>query len=86
MTAKTETIEVDAETAAVLKARAEERGVSVATVVAELVPEGDDEASLAELDRRWAAVEAGEPTVPHDEVRAWLQTWGTPEFKPWSKR
>lgn len=86
MTAKTETIEVDAETAAVLNARAEERGVSVATVVAELVPEGDDETSLAELDRRWAAVEAGEPTVPHEEVRAWLQTWGTPQFKPWSKR
>ena len=86
MAARTETIEVDAETAAVLKARAEMRGVSVATVVAELVPEGDDEASLAELDRRWAAVEAGEPTIPHDEVRAWLNTWGTSQFKPWSKR
>jgi predicted transcriptional regulator len=86
MTAKTETIEVDAATAAELKARAAQRGVSVATVVAELLPEGDDEASIAELDRRWAAVEAGEPTVPHEEVRAWLQTWGTPQFRPWSKR
>lgn len=86
MTAKTETIEVDVETAALLKARAEARGVSIATVVADLVPSEDDETSVAELDRRWAAVEAGEPTIPHEEVRAWLQTWGTPDFKPWSKR
>ena len=84
MSTKTESIEVDSETAAVLKARAAERGISVAEVVAELVPSSDDEL-VAELDRRWAAIEAGEPTIPHDEVRAWLQTWGTPEFKPWSK-
>ena len=84
MSTKTESIEVDSETAAVLKARAAERGISVAEVVAELVPPSDDEL-VAELDRRWAAIEAGEPTIPHDEVRAWLQTWGTPEFKPWSK-
>jgi len=85
MPAKTETIEVDSETAALLKARAAERGISVADVVAELVPPSDDEL-IAELDRRLAAIEAGEPTVPHDEVRAWLRTWGTPEFKPWSER
>lgn len=84
MSTKTESIEVDSETAAVLKARAAERGISVAEVVAELVPSSDDEL-VAELDRRWAAIEAGEPTIPHDEVRAWLQTWGTPEFRPWSK-
>lgn len=84
MSTKTESIEVDSETAAVLKARAAERGISVAEVVAELVPPSDDEL-VAELDRRWAAIEAGEPTIPHDEVRAWLQTWGTPEFRPWSK-
>lgn len=84
MSTKTESIEVDSEIAAVLKARAAERGISVAEVVAELVPSSDDEL-VAELDRRWAAIEAGEPTIPHDEVRAWLQTWGTPEFRPWSK-
>jgi len=85
MQAKTETIEVNSETAAVLKARAAERGMSVAELVAELVPPSDEEL-VAELDCRWAAIEAGEPTVPHEEVRAWLQTWGAPEFKPWSKR
>jgi predicted transcriptional regulator len=85
MQAKTESIEVDSETAAALKARAAERGMSVAELVAELVPPSDDEL-IAELDRRWSAIEAGEPTIPHEEVRAWLQTWGTPDFKPWSKR
>jgi predicted transcriptional regulator len=85
MQAKTETIEVDFETAAALKTRAAERGISVAEVVADLLPPSDDEL-IAELDRRWAAIEAGEPTAPHEEVRAWLRTWGTPEFKPWSQR
>jgi len=82
---KTETIGVDSETAAVLKTRAAERGISVAEVVAELVPPSDDEV-IAELDCRLAAIEAGEPTVPHEEVRAWLRTWGTPEFKPFRPR
>jgi len=41
---------------------------------------------LAELDRQWAAIEAGEPTVPHEEVAHWLATWGTPAFKPWHER
>jgi predicted transcriptional regulator len=41
---------------------------------------------IAELERRWAAVEAGEATVPHDEVVRWLETRGTPAFKPWRKR
>lgn len=85
MRIKTESIEVDTATAAVLKTRAAERGVSVAEVIAELVPPSDEEA-VAELDRRWAAIEAGEPTVPQEEVRAWLRTWGTKEFKPWPKR
>jgi predicted transcriptional regulator len=41
---------------------------------------------LAELDQRWAAIEAGEATVPHDEVVRWLKTWGTPAFRPWRDR
>ena len=41
---------------------------------------------IAELDRQWAAVKAGEPTVPHEEVVRWLQTWGTPAFRPWQNR
>lgn len=85
VTGKTEMIELDSETAAALKARAAERRMSVTEVIAELLPPSDDEL-VAELDRRWAAIEAGEPTIPHEEVRAWLRTWGTPGFKPWSQR
>ena len=38
---------------------------------------------LRELDRQWEAIQAGEPTVPHEDVVRWLATWGTPAFKPW---
>jgi predicted transcriptional regulator len=41
---------------------------------------------LAELERRWAAIEVGEATVPHDRVVRWLETWGTPAFRPWRDR
>jgi len=82
------TIELDAATADELEARAAQRGVSVRQMVAELVasdrallsPNFDD---IAELDRQWATIEAGAPTVPHDKVARWLETWGTPAFKPW---
>jgi hypothetical protein len=40
-------------------------------------------AKLAELDRQWAAIKAGEPTVPYEHVVQWLETWGTPGFRPW---
>lgn len=90
MNAKTDIIEVDKETAEALKQRAAERGLTVPELVAEMtalqggpVELGADE--IAELDRRWAAIEAGEATVPHDEVVRWLETWGTPAFKPWKK-
>jgi predicted transcriptional regulator len=85
------TIEFDERTAEVLKAQAAARGVSVAQVVADLVAFIDaqvpaDAEELAELDRRWAAIEAGEPTIPHEDVARWLETWGTPAFKPWHER
>jgi predicted transcriptional regulator len=88
MTAKTESIEVDSDsdTASALKTRAAERGISVSELVAELVPFAIDDAAVAELDRRWAAIEGGQATVPHSEVERWLRTWGTPEFRPWSER
>jgi predicted transcriptional regulator len=85
---KTDTIEVDEGTAAVLKARAAERGVSVSELVSELLTldaatTPDD---IAELDRRWAEIKAGAPTVPHEDVVRWLKTWGIPDFKPWPTR
>ena len=42
--------------------------------------------SAAELNRQWASIEAGAETVPHDKVARWLETWGTPDFKPWHKQ
>jgi predicted transcriptional regulator len=86
MTAKTESIEFDSETASVLKTRAAERGVSVSQLVAELIPFAIDDAALAELDRRWAKIDADGKTVPHADVERWLRTWGTPDFRPWSER
>jgi predicted transcriptional regulator len=86
MGAKTQTIEVDGATAAALKERAAERGVSVAALVAELVPLAIGDEAIAELDRRWAAIESGQPTVPHAEVERWLRSWGSPDFRPWNER
>lgn len=89
MSSKTHTIEVDEATADALKARADERGVTVPQLLADIAAESGslavDPEEIAELDRRWAAVEAGGATVPHDEVVRWLETWGTSAFRPWHK-
>ena len=82
------TIEVDDTTAAALESRAAEVGLSVAELLAEIVAAGgaaaeSTDAELEELDRQWAAIKAGEPTVAHDDVVRWLDTWGTPRFRPW---
>jgi len=86
--AKTQTIEVDEATAAELEARAAEAGVSVSDLLAGMIgrrsaPAQASREDLADLDRQWAAIKAGEPTVPNDQVVRWLDTWGTPDFKPW---
>ena len=91
MTANVRKIEVDAETAELLETRAAARGLSVSELVAQLaVLEGGSAASdaeqIAELDRRWKAIEDGEKTIPHDEVVRWLETWGTPSYRPWRDR
>ena len=88
---KTQTIEVDSDTAATLKQRATERGVTVPELVAELVtlatgPAEAEPEEIAELDRRWKAFEAQDTVVSNDEVVRWLQTWGTPVFRSWQDR
>ena len=88
MTARTHTIEVDEATAAALKARAAARGVTVSQLVVELLVIADelsivDSEEIAELDRRWAAVQGQHATVPHENVVRWLKTWGTAAFKRW---
>jgi hypothetical protein len=79
---KTESIEVDAATAAALKTRATECRVSVSELVAELVPLTPDDVAVAELDRRWAAAKPGRKTIPQAGAEAWLRTWGTADFRP----
>ena len=87
MSAQTETIEVDAATASELRRRATERGVSVAALIAEMLPLAADADSLAELKHQWDLIERGEiATVPHSEVERWLRTWGTPDFRPWPEQ
>ena len=88
---KTQTIEIDDETATVLKQRAAERGVSVPELVAELVtleagPVDADVDDIAELDRRWKAFEAQGSVSANEDVVRWLQTWGTPAFRSWRDR
>lgn len=43
--------------------------------------EVDDEAEAAADAEALADLEAGR-VIPHDEVAAWLRTWGTPDEKP----
>ena len=43
-------------------------------------------AEMTELDRQWAAIKAGEPTIAHDDVVRWLDTWGTPRFRSWKSQ
>lgn len=80
MNAKTESVELDTATVAALKKQAAERGVSVSQIVAELMLLAIDDEIIAELDRRWAAVERGETTVPQADVERRLRTWGTSGF------
>jgi hypothetical protein len=79
-------IEVDEQTAIALEERAAERGLSVLDLVAEMMALATSMGALssddiAELDRRWVAIEAGEPTTPHNSVVQWLRSWGPPTFK-----
>ena len=82
MPAKTRMIELDVATAETLQGRAAAQGLSVSELVAGMValsgtPDSVSAADLADLEREWAAVKAGDATVPHDDVAQWLQSWGT---------
>jgi predicted transcriptional regulator len=84
-------IEVDEATAAALETRAAEAGLSISDLLADFVAAQRPSvaampADIAELDRQWQAIKAGEATVPHDEVVRWLDTWGTPRFRRWHSR
>jgi len=91
MTAAKRYIEVDETTASTLELRAAERGLSVSDLIAEMTAIHGAATDLprdeiAELDRQWRAIKSGEATVPHERVVRWLQTWGTPSYRPWNNR
>jgi predicted transcriptional regulator len=88
MNVKLRKIEVEEATATALEARAAELGLSVSELLAEMVGASAklSDAELAALDRQWTAIKNGEPTVAHDEVVRWLDTWGTSAFRPWKDR
>jgi hypothetical protein len=92
-------IEVDSQTAELLKARAAARGISVADLLADLA--GDDnllppalEAMresgegpwapevLAEDARRLAEFNRTREGIPWDEMKAWMESWGSPQELP----
>jgi hypothetical protein len=81
-------IEVDERTAAALRDRAAELGVTVSELVSDLamlycdsvVVDSDQ---IAELDRRWKKIVSGAPTIPHERVVRWMRTWGTLRFRRW---
>ena len=89
MSREMDVIEVDKDIADALKARAADRGISVAELLNELAsqsgPISADSPDIAELDHRWAKVEAGGKTIPNSDVVRWLETWGSPSFKPWQR-
>jgi hypothetical protein len=99
MNIKVRSIEVDAETADLLEARATARGMSVSELLAD-IPSNEDvlPAELAEMRakgvgpwspealeedaRRLAEFERTRMGVPWDDVKAWMESWGTPNELP----
>ncbi len=92
-------IEIDAQTADLLEARASARGMSVSDLLADLAGDSDVlppalEAMrmagngpwapkiLAEDRRRLAEFHRTGEGIPWDEVKAWMQSWGTPDELP----
>ena len=100
MNPKLRKIEVDAQTAELLEARAAARGMTVSQLIADLVDAEEAlppdlvemrEAGrgpwapevLAEDARRLAEFRRTREAVPWEEVKAWMNSWGTPdEFPP----
>jgi hypothetical protein len=99
MNVKLRTVEIDAETADVLEARAAARGMTLSELLADLAgaaqvlspalqamnSSGEGPWApevLAEDARRHAEFERTRGGVSWDEVKAWMQSWGTSNELP----
>ena len=99
MNVKVRTIEVEAETADVLEARAAARGMTLSELLADLAGASEvlspalqamsaagegpwSPEVLAEDARHLAEFERTREGVPWGEVKAWMQSWGTPNELP----
>jgi hypothetical protein len=99
MNVKLRAIEIDAETADLLEARAKARGMSVAEFLADIACNEEAlPADLAQLRvngegpwspealeedaRRLAEFERTRMGVPWHDIKAWMESWGTPNQLP----
>jgi hypothetical protein len=99
MNPKLRKIEVDAQTAELLEARAAARGMTVAQLLADLIDAEDGlppalvemrdagrgpwaPEVLVEDARRLAEFQRTREAVPWEEVKAWMQSWGTANELP----
>ena len=85
MTTKRPTVELDPDTDARLQALAKRRGQTPGDVVAtaiELLDSGDEELDIEEDLRRLREFERTGLAVPWEDVRAWIDSWGTPNERP----
>ena len=81
------TLDIDAETDARLRAMADERGQEVAAVLAEAVALLDSVVDIggpdiAEDRRRLDAFNQTHATVPLDDVKDWVTSWGSANELP----
>jgi predicted transcriptional regulator len=82
-------IELDDEADAVLQRLARERGTEPDRIASDAVRLFDElygQAELEELNRRWAEFERTGKSYSLEEVEAWLETWGSPDFRPFRRR
>jgi hypothetical protein len=99
MNVKLRAIEIDAETADLLEARAKARGMTVAEFLADIAcneealpadlaqmrvnGEGPWSPEALEEDaRRLAEFERTRMGVPWHDIKAWMESWGTPNQLP----
>lgn len=82
-------VHLDADTDAILTRLAKEREAEPEAIVSDAVRLFDElygQAALEELDRRWAEFQRTGESYSQEEVEAWLETWGTRDFRPFRHR